>query len=57
MIHQPKGGMCAACAHAHRNCSDLPFKDMAPIQRDGNTVIVRCTDFKRPVGEQGERNV
>lgn len=47
MTHHPKGGMCCACQHARRNCSTLPFKTMLPIQRDANTVIVRCTDFKR----------
>ena len=48
MTHQPKGGMCVACVHAKRNCSNLPFETMPPIQRDDKTVIVRCTDFKRP---------
>lgn len=45
MNHQPKGGMCATCAHAHRNCSHLPFSTMPPLSNDGQTVIVRCTDF------------
>ena len=40
MTHQPKGGMCCACRA-------LPFKFMPPIQRDTDTVIVRCTEFKR----------
>ena len=47
MTHHPKGGMCCACQHAHRDCSTLPFKTMPPIQRDTSTIIVRCTDFKR----------
>ena len=47
MTLQPKGGMCCACQHAHRDCSPLPFKAMPPIQRETCTVIVRCTDFKR----------
>ncbi len=47
MNHQPKGGMCATCAHAHRNCSHLPFSTMPPLSNDGQTVIVRCTDFQR----------
>ncbi|PTQ70399.1 hypothetical protein C8K61_106121 [Pseudomonas sp. GV071] len=47
MTHQPKGGMCCACQHAYRNCSSLPFKQMPPLARDGDWVIVRCTDFKR----------
>lgn len=48
MNHQPKGGMCVACIHAARDCSALKFDAMAPIKRDGQTVIVRCTDFQRP---------
>ena len=47
MTHHPKGGMCCACQHAHRDCSALSFKAMPPIQRDASTVIVQCTDFKR----------
>jgi len=47
MTHQPKGGMCATCAHARRNCSHLPFSTMPPLSRDGQTVIVRCTEFQR----------
>lgn len=47
MNHQPKGGMCVACIHAARDCSALKFETMAPIKRDGQTVIVRCTDFQR----------
>ncbi|SEI63609.1 hypothetical protein SAMN04244572_03215 [Azotobacter beijerinckii] len=47
MIFQPKGGMCAVCHHALRNCSTLPFDRMPVLQRDGQTVIVRCTEFQR----------
>jgi len=47
MTHQPKGGMCAACRHALRNCSTLPFASMPVLERAGQTVIVRCTDFQR----------
>lgn len=47
MTHQPKGGMCATCVHARRNCSHLPFSTMPPLSRDGQTVIVRCTEFQR----------
>ncbi|EJM09797.1 hypothetical protein PMI21_05529 [Pseudomonas sp. GM18] len=47
MNYQPKGGMCATCTHAHRNCSHLPFITMPVIKVDGQTVIVRCTDFQR----------
>ena len=47
MTHQPKGGMCRTCVHAHRNCSHLPFSTMPALARDAQTVIVRCTDFQR----------
>jgi hypothetical protein len=47
MNHQPKGGMCAACVHAPRKCNHLPFNKMPPIKHDAETIIVRCTDFKR----------
>jgi len=46
MTHQPKGGMCAACRHALRDCSSLPFSSMPVLQRDGKTTIVRCTQFQ-----------
>lgn len=47
MTYQPKGGMCRTCPHAHRNCSHRPFSAMLVLARDGQTVIVRCTDFQR----------
>jgi len=47
MNQQPKGGMCATCVHAHRNCSRLPFSTMPTLARDGQTLIVRCTEFRR----------
>ncbi|MFJ4542979.1 hypothetical protein ACIP1X_05165 [Pseudomonas sp. NPDC088885] len=47
MTHQPKGGMCATCVHAHRDCSHLAFSTMPRLSNDGQTVIVRCTDFQR----------
>lgn len=46
MTYQPKGGMCATCALAHRNCSHLPFSTMPALARDAQTVIVRCSDFQ-----------
>jgi hypothetical protein len=39
--------MCTTCTHAHRDCSHLPFSTMPPLSNDKQTVIVRCTDFKR----------
>ncbi|TKD40309.1 hypothetical protein [Azotobacter chroococcum] len=47
VTHQPKGGMCAACRHALRDCSSLPFSSMPVLARDDQTVIVRCTQFQR----------
>ncbi|OHC12499.1 MAG: hypothetical protein A2002_04470 [Pseudomonadales bacterium GWC1_66_9] len=47
VTHQPKGGMCAACRHALSNCSALPFASMPGLDRVGQTVIVRCTQFQR----------
>jgi len=32
-IHQPKGGMCATCKNALKDCSDLDFKRMPTISR------------------------
>ena len=34
--------------NARRECSALPFKAMPLIQRGTSTVIMRCSDFKRP---------
>ena len=45
--HQPKGGMCRVCTHKHGDCSMLPFHTMKPIERKGDTVIVRCGWFER----------
>lgn len=47
MTFQPKGSMCAACSHRHRNCSSLPFASMSVLAREGRTIIVRCTQFQR----------
>ena len=47
MKHQPKGGMCATCVHAHHNCSHLPFNTMPALTQDAQIVIVRCTEFQR----------
>ncbi len=44
--HQPKGGMCASCAWARRNCESLEFESMPVIGKDDSTgaKIVRCTE-------------
>lgn len=61
--HQPKGGMCATCRHASRDCSGLDFMAMPTISRkpsaDG-VLIVRCTDFsksRRPTREVAENAI
>jgi len=43
MTYQPKGGMCTTCFYRDRNCKDLPFPLMPVIERQGRTIIVRCT--------------
>lgn len=48
MTHQPKGGMCTACAHRHSDCSALPFHAMPVIKQYQDGVkAVRCEQFKR----------
>jgi hypothetical protein len=45
--------MCAACAHAPRDCSGLPFETMQMIDWDADkTRVVRCSEYLRvdPVG-------
>lgn len=46
-IYQPKGGMCANCAHKHRDCSRLKFSEMPKLNEVNGAVIVRCTEYKR----------
>ena len=45
---QPKGGMCASCAHRARDCSMLPFGEMPTIEIVEGVRIVRCTAYIRP---------
>ncbi len=46
LYFQPKGGMCTACEHLSRDCSDLEFYKMLPVlETDGNTLLVRCSNF------------
>lgn len=49
---QPKGGMCAKCEKRHDDCSGLDFESMPIISIDLETIIVRCTEFKRPVKDE-----
>lgn len=49
--HQPKGSMCAACAHSGRDCSILAFDKMPVIERYADTTIVRCVEFSRKAAQ------
>lgn len=44
--YQPKGGMCVACRHRERDCSQLPFHAMPQIASERCVVIVRCTNYE-----------
>jgi hypothetical protein len=46
MNYQPKGGMCASCKKINEDCSSLDFTTMRVIEIDGNTVTVKCDEFK-----------
>lgn len=48
---QPKGGMCAVCEKRYEDCSGLDFESMPIISIEFETIIVRCTAFKRPKQE------
>lgn len=47
--YQPKGGMCASCAHLLRNCTHLKFDGMPVIGINPTTGarIVICTEHER----------
>lgn len=44
---QPKGSMCAVCAHKNRDCSELKFYEMLPIleRLPDNVLVVKCNEF------------
>lgn len=46
LTHQPKGSMCMACEHKHRNCSNLDFSKMRVMQQYQSVKIVICSDFR-----------
>ncbi len=52
VTHQPKGGMCGACAYRLRVCDHLDFTKMQPIGKypDG-TIVVKCTEFIKRITE------
>ncbi len=52
--YQPKGSMCAVCAHKDRNCSDLLFEYMKPVigsfdvqtkTKLQKVSVVKCAEF------------
>ena len=47
--HQPKAGLCMACAKRRHDCSGLPFATMPVLHTysDGVTVV-KCTAYERP---------
>lgn len=45
--YQPKGSMCAACKHKHRDCSKLPFSEMPVMLKHDGVKIVNCKEFER----------
>lgn len=47
MNYYPKAGRCRGCAKLHDNCSALPFETMPVHRRDGQDVVVICTDFRQ----------
>ena len=49
----PKGSMCIACIHRSRDCSHLRFHAMQPVEKQGNVIIVRCTDFSHEAKKGG----
>jgi len=47
ITHHPKGSMCAACKHKHRDCSKLPFAEMPVMLKYDGVKIVKCKEFER----------
>lgn len=43
----PKAGRCRGCAMLHADCSALPFETMPVHRRDGQDVVVICTEFRQ----------
>ena len=41
----PKGSICCACQHRHRDCSDLDFERMPVLHVRDGIRFVRCTEF------------
>lgn len=45
--YHPKAGRCRGCAKLHADCSALPFETMPVHRRDGQDVVVICTEFRQ----------
>lgn len=45
--HYPKGGRCQACSKRLHDCRALPFDKMPVHRRDGQDVVVICTEFRQ----------
>jgi hypothetical protein len=45
--HYPKAGRCRGCTKLHADCSALPFDTMPVHRRDGQDVVVICTEFRQ----------
>lgn len=45
--YYPKGGRCQGCAKQHGDCSSLPFHTMPVHRRDGQDVVVICTEYRQ----------
>ena len=45
--YYPKGGRCQGCSKRLADCSALPFESMPVHRRDGQDVVVICTEFRQ----------
>ncbi|MCC3679187.1 hypothetical protein LLE81_00050 [Staphylococcus epidermidis] len=45
--YYPKAGRCRGCAKLHADCSALPFETMPVHRRDGQDVVVICTEYRQ----------
>lgn len=45
--YYPKAGRCRGCAKLHDDCSALPFETMPVHRRDGQHVVVICTEYRQ----------
>lgn len=45
--YYPKGGRCQGCAKRQQDCSSQDFDKMPVHRRDGQDVVVICTEFRQ----------